>query len=200
MASAAIPFQADAQHLAVIHRHVADAVVEIVAGGKYVVIDGRNSLRHHVCGSQLAGGLPLPVREHLPQRGLGLLRDVERVGLAVLHRVKLVLDPLIGKLRIDLRTAGFYAVGADHQLVVTDDDRDVGHQMSKRPGTPGDHRQIFGLPVGFSKQNRAVRLQLRHLGKQLLLQPVDAGRFGDLVNMKFLQNSGPPLRRPRSEK
>ena len=111
------------------------------------------------------------------------------------HRVELVLDPLIGKLGIDLRAAGLYAVGADHQLVIADDDRDVGHKMGERPGAPGDHRQILGLPVGLGKQNRAIRLQLGHLGKQLLLQPVDAGRFGDLLDMKLLQNSGPPLRR-----
>ncbi len=164
---------------------MAHTVVEIVAGGKDIVLNGFLRLLGHEGSGQFAGGLPLPVGVRLQQLPLGLFGYVEGVCLAGGHGVEFALQPFVGKFRVGLAASGGDGGAAYHQLVLPDDDGDIVQNMGKCQGAPHDYRFVFCRLIGFCDQPGPGGFDFRHLGVEMRYQPEDSVRFGDFLCVIF---------------
>ena len=174
---------AHGQNFLVLHRHMAYAVVKVVAGSKYIVVDGLPGLLRHKGGGQLAGGSALPVGVGLPQLRLGPVGYVERIRAAGGNGLKFRLQPFVGKLRVGLAAPGRNGTAAHHQLSFPDNNGDVVQNMRKGKGAPHDNGLVLGGLVGFRQQSRPGGLYLRHPGIQMRHQPGDPLCSGYLLGI-----------------
>ena len=100
---------------------------------------------------------------HRLQAAHGVGRDIEGICLARGDRIVLLLQPLIGILRIGLTAARRHRVGADDQLSPPDNDGDVLQNVPESGRAALDDRQTLGLLIALGDKLRTVRLYDRHI-------------------------------------
>ena len=155
--------------LFVIDTNVTDAVVEVVTDRENAVIHKDiQALGVHVSGSEVADRLAVPVRMYLFKSCYGFGRNVERVSLTGCNSIVLGTQPLEGILGVSLTTTGRYRVCTDDQLVGTDDDRDIGKNVTQSGTSSFYNREIFRILIAFRYQLGAVRLDLGQLCVKVL--------------------------------
>ena len=163
-----------------------DTIVEIVASGKHIVLESKQSLRCHQRCGQITGCLTLPVRINLLHFLYGFGRNVERISLTGGKSLVLSLDPITGILREKLTTAGSNTVAANDQLVRPDHDGNIFQNVGKCRRTAFDDRQSLRLLIGLRQQNSTVRFDFRHTGIQMINQLGNTGAFLNPVQQIFL--------------
>ena len=162
----------------VIDVDVTHTVIEVVADRENAVVQEHIQHRRiHIGGGKVTGGSALPVGVHRLQAAHGVGRDIEGVCLARGDRIVLLLQPLIGILRIGLTAARRHRVGADDQLSPPDNDGDVLQNVPESGRAALDDRQTLGLLIALGDKLRTVRLYDRHILIQVSDQLRDAGAF-----------------------
>ena len=181
-------------HLLIVDVDVANAVEEVVADGENAVVhEDVQHLGIHVGGGQIADGLALPVGVNVLKTADGVGGDVEGVSLTGGNGLVLGRKPLEGELGEGLATAGSHGVGADDQLTLADDDRNVLQDVAEGGGATLDDGEILGLLVALGDQLGTICLDLRHVLVEIVDQSSDTRalfndklQFGHGVNLTYL--------------
>ena len=164
--------------LLVVDVDVANAVEEVVTHGEDAVVhEDVQHLGIHVGGGEIADGLALPVGVNGLQTADGVGGDVEGIGLAGGDGLILGGEPLVGELGEGLTAAGGDGAGADDQLTLTDDDRNVLQNVTEGGRAALDDGQMLGLLVALGDKLRAIGLNLGHVGVEIVDQAGDTGAF-----------------------
>ena len=157
---------------------MANAVEEVVTHGEDAVVhEDVQHLGIHVGGGEIADGLALPVGVNGLQTADGVGGDVEGIGLAGGDGLILGGEPLVGELGEGLTAAGGDGAGADDQLTLTDDDRNVLQNVTEGGRAALDDGQMLGLLVALGDKLRAIGLDLGHVGVEIVDQAGDTGAF-----------------------
>ena len=105
---------------------MADAVIEIVARGEYIINGERLvGVLIHQSARKVAVRLALPIGVDFLQTRLCLLGDIEGIRLSRSDGIEFRFKPLVRILGKNLTAARSDAVRADDKFVIANDDRNI---------------------------------------------------------------------------
>ena len=163
-------------NLCVVYVDVTDTVVEVVADGKYAVVEEDvKNLGVHRLSREIAYGFALPIGVDPLKSFNGGGRYVERVGFSRCDRVVFLFKPLERVLGEGLTAAGSDRVASYDKLVGADHDRNVPHNVTERRRASLDDRHALGLLVALGYELGSVSLDLGHIGIKMVNKPLNSG-------------------------
>ena len=125
-------FKSNSQNFPVFHSNMSYTIIKIIPRCKNVMLYRANCLRCHIRSCKFAGCFSFPVLVRLPQLRLGLLCNVKRICCSGCYCIQFSFQPFIRKFRECLASSWCDCTASHDQLIITDNNRNIMENMSKR--------------------------------------------------------------------